>query len=106
MSLIGKNGLTQMAELCYQKTQYLKSEIKKLPNITIINKAPTFNEFILESSICSQDLLDSLKSHGFYGGINLANLYEDRQNQILVSVTEKRTKEEMDSLVNAIRSIL
>jgi glycine cleavage system pyridoxal-binding protein P len=51
-------------------------------------------------------LLDSLKSHGFYGGINLANLYEDRQNQILVSVTEKRTKEEMDSLVNAIRSIL
>ena len=106
MSLVGKEGLVQMAELCYQKSQYLKSALAKIDSVSIKNTVPTFNEFVIETPLNSETLLDKLKEAGYYAGINLANLYEDKTNQVLISTTEKRTKDEIDGLVSAIRSVL
>lgn len=106
MSLIGKEGLVQMAELCYQKSEYLKSELSKIDGISIKSTTPTFNEFIIETPLNSSELLEKLKELGYYAGINLANLYEDKTNQVLISTTEKRTKDEINGLVSAIRSVI
>lgn len=106
MSLIGKEGLVQMAELCYQKSEYLKSELAKIDGVSIANTVPTFNEFVIETPLSANELLEKLKEAGYYAGINLANLYEDKTNQVLISTTEKRTKDEIDGLVNALRSVL
>jgi glycine dehydrogenase subunit 1 len=106
LSLLGKDGLVNMAELCFNKSEYLKEELSKIPGISISNTQSTFNEFVVKTSLTADDLLEKLSQKGFYAGVNLSALYEDKQNEILISVTEKRTKEDMDELVKAIGEVL
>ena len=106
MSLIGRDGLTNMAELCFNKSEYLKTELAKINGLTICNTGATFNEFVIETTLSADDLLSKLSELDFYAGINLSNLYENSENKVLISVTEKRTKEELDDLVKAIGGVL
>lgn len=106
MSLIGKNGLVELATSCHSKSEYLKSELSKLKGVNILNEAPTFNEFVITTPCDATDLLNKMSEAGFYAGINLGNLFEAYENAILVSVTEKRTKAQLDSFVKALGEIL
>jgi glycine dehydrogenase subunit 1 len=106
MSLIGQEGLVELAQSCYSKSEYLKSKLGELAGVEIINKASTFNEFVISTSLDTTTLLEKMRDKGFYAGINLGNLYSDKKNAILVSVTEKRTKEQMDQFVEALGEIL
>lgn len=106
LSLIGRDGLADMAELCYNKSEYLKNKLSNIEGVKICNSAPTFNEFVIETKLPSDEFLEKLSQLGFYAGINLSNLYEGFQNRILITVTEKRTKEELDELINAVGGVL
>ena len=106
LSLLGKDGFTNIAELCFHKCEYLKEQLAKISMITICNTNPTFNEFVIKTPLNTDEFLDKLSAKGFYAGINLSNLYENKENEILISVTEKRTKEDMDNLCKAIGEIL
>ncbi len=106
MSLLGKNGLVEMANLCFTKASYLKEALSKIKGVEILNKEDTFNEFVISTSLSSDTFLDVLREKGFYAGINLANLDDRFKNHILISVTEKRTKAQMDDLVAAIGALV
>jgi len=106
MSLLGRDGFTQMSNLCFSKSEYLKAELAKIPSLSICNTAATFNEFVIETPLSADVLLSNLSDAGFYAGINLSNLYENHENKVMISVTEKRSKEELDALVAAIGAIL
>jgi len=106
LSLLGKDGFSNIAELCFHKSEYLKEQLGKIPKITICNTSPTFNEFVIKTPLSADDFLAKLNTKGFYAGINLSNLYENKENEILISVTEKRTKEDINNLCNAIGEIL
>ena len=106
LSLLGKDGFSNIAELCFHKSEYLKEQLGKISKITICNKNATFNEFVIKTPLSADEFLDKLSTKGFYAGINLCNLYENKENEVLISITEKRTKEDMDNLCNAIGEIL
>ena len=106
LSLIGQDGLEKIANLCFNKSEYLKSELLKIDGISIFNTSDTFNEFVIELKIDVDEFLNKLNEKGFYGGINLSNLDKKLNNKVLISVTEKRTKEDMDNLVKSIEEIL
>jgi len=106
MSLIGKEGLVEMAELCFNKSRYLKEQVAQVNGVEVVNTQNTFNEFVIKTALDAQELLNRLRDKGFYAGINLGALYEDRKNEVLISVTEKRTKEDMDDLVTALGEVL
>ena len=106
MSLIGKEGLVEMAELCFNKSEYLKEQLAKVSGVEIVNTQATYNEFVVKTPLSADDLLKKLHDKGFYAGVNLSALYENRTNEILISVTEKRTKEDMDALVTALGEVL
>jgi len=105
LSLMGRDGLAEVAELCYQKSAYLKKALSQIEGVAIRNHHETFNEFVIEVPDADR-LLDMLKEQGFYAGINLGKFSEQRKNQILIAVTEKRTRAEMDQLVTAIGGAL
>ncbi len=103
-SLLGKEGFANLAEFNYEKANYLKNELSKV--VGIYNLAPTFNEFVIELPISSDKFIKAMNEKGFFAGINLSNLYENFENRVLVSVTEKRTKAQMDSFVQATKEVL
>lgn len=104
LSLLGKEGFANLAELNYEKANYLKSELAK--TLKIFNNAPTFNEFVIELPISAHEFLDKMEAKGMYAGLNLSKLYDGFENRVLVSVTEKRTKAQIDAFVQATKEVL
>ncbi len=106
MSLLGRDGLVNMSNLCFSKSEYLKEGLSKISSLELCNKGATFNEFVIKTPLSATVFLDKLSAKGFYAGINLGNLYENSQNKVLISVTEKRSKDELDALITAVGEIL
>ncbi|HZJ82592.1 MAG TPA: aminomethyl-transferring glycine dehydrogenase subunit GcvPA [Clostridia bacterium] len=105
MSLIGKEGLKEVANQCLQKSHYLYDRLIETGLFTPVFNAPFFKEFALKSKIPVDKLNASLLKKGIIGGFSLIGDYEDIHGGWLVAVTEKRTKEEMDILVERIGEI-
>jgi len=106
ISLLGKEGFKKLALQNYNNANYLKEELAKLSNIKIFNKNATFNEFVIDLPISCDEFLDKMSQKGFFAGLKLDNLYKGFENRVLVSVTEKRTKAQMDSFVASVKEIL
>ena len=106
MSLLGRDGFEKLAKQNYNNANYLKTQLAKLSGVKIFNQNTTFNEFVIELPESSDEFLDRMSEKGFFAGLKLDNLYENFENRVLVSVTEKRTKAQMDSFVASVKEIL
>ena len=103
-SMLGETGFRRIGELCLRKAEYLKSEIKKLPNYTLPLAAPTFNEFVVERKNGPvSELLPRLERLGILGGVDLGRFDAARKSQLLVAVTERHAREDLDRFVSALR---
>ena len=106
MATMGRKGLTQVAELCLQKTHYAASEIAKLPGCSLaFPDKPFFKEFVVKTPGDPIEINKKLMEQGIIGGLALNQLYPEMGNAMLICVTEQRTKEEIDALVTALGSI-
>lgn len=95
MSLLGKQGLREVAGQCLQKAHYARETLLK-NGFEPLFDAPFFNEFTLRTTEPADALDKRLAEAGFIGGYDLARDYPDLPGGYLVAVTEKRTKEEID----------
>lgn len=104
LSLLGKRGFRELAELNAQKAHYLARGIQTVPGFELAwPNAPFFNEFAVRTPISSQELLKRLRERGYLGGIDLERYgYDDTT---LIAVTEKRTRQEMDGFVQALGEV-
>jgi glycine dehydrogenase subunit 1 len=102
MSLLGKSGMRQVAELCYHKAHYAAEQIARLPGFGICFPEPFFHEFALCGPAPSEEINAHLLEHGILGGYDLGQDYPSLKNHMLVAVTEMNTKEEIDILVAAL----
>jgi len=104
MSLIGKQGLIDIAELCLQKSHYLAEKLTEIPGISLAGKQPFFKEFTLQFDRPVAPILKKMNSSNIFAGIDLAKYgMEDR---LLVAVTEKRTRKELDLYAEIMQSTL
>ena len=92
MSLMGKQGLKEAAQLSYAGAHYLCDELLKTGRFSLAFDRPFFNEFYVKYDGDADTLYQRFIEAGILGGVR----YEDG---FLFAVTEKRTKEEIDNLV-------
>ena len=102
MATMGKQGLRQVAELCYQKAHYAASEISKLDGYRVVNNQ-FFNEFVVECPRPISEINPALYQQNIIGGYDLSHDYPHLKNGMLVAVTEMNTREQIDQLVAALR---
>ena len=95
MSLLGKNGLREVATQCLQKAHYARETLLK-NGFEPLFDAPFFNEFALRTEAPAEILNERLAEAGFIGGYGLSRDYPELPGGYLVAVTEKRTKDEID----------
>lgn len=98
MATLGRNGLRRVAELCTQKAHYLAEAIARIDGYSIVN-TNFFNEFIIEVPGSAKALVESGLAAGFFVGVELGQFETESKNKLLVAVTEKRSKSDLDAFV-------
>jgi len=99
LTLLGKQGLKEVALLSLQKSHYAFEQLTSHDNFSPVFSSPFFKEFVIQSVVSPQELNRKLLDHKIIGGYPLEQTYPELTNGWLVAVTEKRTKEEIDSFV-------
>ena len=95
-SLMGKQGLKEAAELSYAGAHYLCDRLVATGHFSLVYNQPFFNEFVVRYDGSVDALQHRLMEHGIFGGVKVAD------DQMMLAVTEKRTKEEIDKLIELI----
>jgi glycine dehydrogenase subunit 1 len=105
MSLLGKHGLRQVAELCYQKAHYAAEQIAAIPGFKVCSNGPFFHEFVVCCPQPVTDINEHLLDHEILGGYDLGQVYPSLKDHMLIAVTEMNTRLEIDLLVEALKEV-
>jgi glycine dehydrogenase subunit 1 len=113
LSWLGREGLTELGLLCARKTAYLRERLLALPGVTAFTEGPVFREFGVRLPVPAHELVTALAPAGFLAGVSAGRFTAgfgdacgDLGNVLLVAVTEKRTRAEMDAFTSAVESYL
>lgn len=105
MSLMGKEGLREVAEQSLQKAHFARERLLASGLFKPLSEAPFFNEFALSSAKPVDKLNRVLFENGFIGGYALSRDYPEFPEGWLVAVTEKRTREEIERFADCARRV-
>jgi glycine dehydrogenase subunit 1 len=108
MTTLGKKGVKEVAEQCAQKARYAHDQLTKNGKYKPLFNKPFFKEFAVSvaSDVSCEVINEELLNCGILGGYPLEANYPEQKKSLLLCVTEKRTKEEIDSLVEIMEEIL
>ncbi|HEX5447303.1 MAG TPA: aminomethyl-transferring glycine dehydrogenase subunit GcvPA, partial [Pirellulales bacterium] len=103
LALMGPQGMREVAELCLQKSRYAARSLTAAGRLSLAFDRPTFKEFVVRDRRGEVPaLLEQAGQSGFFAGIPLARWYPDLADCFLIAVTEKRSKQEIDRLVECL----
>ncbi|MEO8493565.1 MAG: aminomethyl-transferring glycine dehydrogenase subunit GcvPA [Planctomycetota bacterium] len=103
LSAVGPHGLREVSELCLQKAHYAIEQIVADDRFELAFQQPVFKEFVIRDTKGKvADVLAECNEAGILAGIPLATWYPDLADCFLVTVTEKRTKHEIDQLADSL----
>ncbi len=107
LSLLGKDGLKETAQLCADKASYAYQRLTSIPAVKQRFKGKWFfNEFVIDLPTDAAEVIGSLIEKGFAAGFPLSRYYNNMENSMLIAVTEKRTKQEIGMLAEALEAVL
>ena len=106
LSLLGKQGLVELAQLCAARAAYAKDQLTAIPGVQLKYGAAFFNELALELPRDASDVVSALIDKGVVPGFPVGRYYKNMPNVLLAAFTEKRTKEEIDVMAANIRAVL
>ena len=99
MSLMGREGLKEVAIQSAQKAHYLADELAKVPGISLRYQAPFFKEFVIQTPLPAAEIIEKMLPRGIYAGVKVG------KNELMIAVTEKKQKAEMDEYVKAMQEV-
>lgn len=103
LSLLGKSGLRQVAELCYHKAHYAAEKINRIPGFEVRLDQPFFHEFVVKTPAPVDEINQYLLDLDILGGYDLGKDYPTLGQHMLIAVTEMNTREEIDQLCEALQ---
>jgi glycine dehydrogenase subunit 1 len=103
LAQLGPLGLRETANLCLQKSRYLAERLCQSERFSLAFDQPTFKEFVIRDAANDvEGLLKIALDAGYLAGLPLGRWYPELADCLLVAVTEKRTKQELDGFVAAL----
>jgi glycine cleavage system P protein (glycine dehydrogenase) subunit 1 len=103
---LGTSGMAELARRCALATRYTREALLRLPGVAPLADAPVVREFALRLPIPAPVVVDRMAEAGFLAGIALDDEFAPAQSGLLVAVTERRTREEIDAYVTAMEKAL
>jgi glycine dehydrogenase subunit 1 len=106
LSLMGKEGLREVAALSVRGAHALKDRLKQISSVKVMESSPTFNEFTVRLPIDAGEAVSRMIERGFAAGFPLGRYYPGLENYLLVAVTEKRTRHEIGMYAENLEDVL
>ena len=104
LSTLGPQGLKEVAETCMANTHYVRSRISEIKGYAIPHEAPCFKEFTVRVRRDNvENLISNMAQRGLIIGPSLGQFNPEWRDCFLISTTEVRAREEMDSLLCALK---
>ncbi|AEI45906.1 aminomethyl-transferring glycine dehydrogenase subunit GcvPA [Paenibacillus mucilaginosus] len=108
LSLMGREGIAETARLNLHKAHYAAGVLSRIPGVSLAYGSPFFNEFTLrlpeETDVPA--LRRSLLQDGYLAGHDLGSADPALQGLLLIAVTERRTREEIDAFARRLEAYL
>jgi glycine dehydrogenase subunit 1 len=103
LETMGRKGIQEVAHQCLQKAAYAARKISEIHGFSLPFTGARFNEFVVRGPVAASELLSRIASEkGIDGGLALSRFLAGHENDFLVCVTEVNTREQIDSLVEAL----
>ncbi|MBV8160149.1 MAG: aminomethyl-transferring glycine dehydrogenase subunit GcvPA [Acidimicrobiia bacterium] len=104
LAWLGTSGLRELALRCARGTRYTRDALLALEGVNPVSGAPVFREFAVTTPVAGEVVVERMADEGFLAGIPLPAHYGE--GGLLISVTERRTREEIDAFTAAFEKVI
>lgn len=106
LALLGADGLRRVAGHCHARTRTLVDRLTALPGVERVHAGPFFHEAVLRLPVTAGTAVEALAQQRILPGVALSMFWPERDDELLVCATEKRTDAEIDRLVAALGEVI
>jgi glycine dehydrogenase subunit 1 len=109
LSWLGTTGLREMALRCARGTRYTRDALTSIPGVSLVSPAPTLREFAVDLPVPAGTVVERMADEGFLAGVPVGlrdGQVHDGGDSLLIAVTERRKRAEIDSFVSAMEKVV
>jgi glycine dehydrogenase subunit 1 len=102
LAWLGKRGFVELGELLVQRTAYARERLSGVDGVELLHDAPVVREFAVALDAPVGQVLDLCADQGIGAGYPLGREYPEYEDGLLVAITERRSKGEIDRLAEVL----
>jgi len=102
LSWLGRDGIVELAELMLQRTAYARERLTRVAGVTSLHERPVVREFAVEIGAPIGAVIARCREQGVNPGYPLAREYPEHPDGLLVAITERRSRADIDRLADAL----
>jgi glycine dehydrogenase subunit 1 len=102
LSWLGRRGIVELVELMLQRTAYARDRLAAVDGVSLIHERPVVREFAVALDAPAEAVLAACRRAGITAGYPLAGDYPELGEALLVAITERRTREDIDRLAETL----
>jgi len=102
LAWLGKRGFRELGELLVRRTAYARGRLDAVDGVELLHDAPVVREFAVTLDAPVDQVLDRCAAEGIGAGYPLAREYPEHENGLLVAITERRSKQDIDRLADSL----
>jgi glycine dehydrogenase subunit 1 len=102
LSWLGRQGIVELVELMVQRTAYARERLGAIDGVTALHDRPVVREFAIELDAQVERVVARCREQGINPGYPLGREYPEHADGLLVAITERRTRADIDRLADAI----
>ncbi len=102
LTWLGREGIVELCELMLQRTAYARRRLAALPGVSLLHEQPVVREFAVALDAPVREVIDRCAELGVNPGYPLGRDYPEHCDGLLVAITERRTRSDIDRLADAL----
>jgi glycine dehydrogenase subunit 1 len=102
LAWLGRRGIVELGELLVRRTAYARQRLAAVDGVELLHEAPVAREFAVRLDAPVAEVLDRVSEEGIAAGYPLGRDYPEYENGLLVAITERRSREDIDRLADAL----
>jgi glycine dehydrogenase subunit 1 len=102
LAWLGRRGIVELGELLVRRTAYARERLAAVDGVELLHEAPVAREFGVRLDVPVAEVVDRVSEEGIAAGYPLGRDFPEYDDGLLVAITERRSREDIDRLADAL----